>query len=271
MRNPFLGVGVAPTPTPPALALPVHPYYPMEAEIVGYLANTYSVPMLLSLFAAGCAAIFGVTLVLVRGVRSAAQKNPLSNSELATLMWFVLCGFIHFFFEGYFSFNHTQMGSRQDLFGQLWKEYSLSDSRYLTSDPFVLCMETITAVAWGPLSFVLAGLIATSHPLRHPLQVIVSLGQLYGDILYYGTSMFDHYYKGLTYCRPEGYYFWSYYFLMNIFWVVIPCILIYSSVTKTTRAFRALDRMSSSLQANGGIKQANGSARQANGRAKKSN
>ena len=38
------------------------------------------------------------------------------------------------------------MGSAQDLFGQLWKEYALSDSRYLTSDPFVLCMETVTAV-----------------------------------------------------------------------------------------------------------------------------
>lgn len=55
-------------------------------------------------------------------------------------------GSIHLFFEGYFSYNHTRMGGAQDLFGQLWKEYALSDSRYLTSDPFVLCMETITAV-----------------------------------------------------------------------------------------------------------------------------
>lgn len=38
------------------------------------------------------------------------------------------------------------MGPAQDLFGQLWKEYALSDSRYLTSDAFVLCMETVTAV-----------------------------------------------------------------------------------------------------------------------------
>jgi cholestenol delta-isomerase len=38
------------------------------------------------------------------------------------------------------------MGPAQDLFGQLWKEYAFSDSRYLTSDPFVLCMETVTAV-----------------------------------------------------------------------------------------------------------------------------
>src|ERR1700709_1089432 len=53
---------------------------------------------------------------------------------------------------GYFSLNHTQMAPAQDLFGQLWKEYALSDSRYLTSDPFVLCMETVTAVRYpGPL------------------------------------------------------------------------------------------------------------------------
>lgn len=44
-------------------------------------------------------------------------------------------------------FHAGGMGKMQDLFGQLWKEYSLSDSRYLTQDnAFVLCMETITAV-----------------------------------------------------------------------------------------------------------------------------
>lgn len=58
------------------------------------------------------------------------------------------------FFEGYFVVNHTRMAPAQDFFGQLWKEYSLSDSRYLTSDPFVLCMETITAVCL-PLSLLI--------------------------------------------------------------------------------------------------------------------
>jgi cholestenol Delta-isomerase len=63
-------------------------------------------------------------------------------------------GAIHLFFEGYFSLNHTRMGPAQDLFGQLWKEYAFSDSRYLTSDPFVLCMETVTAVC-SPIQFLL--------------------------------------------------------------------------------------------------------------------
>ena len=134
------------------------------------------------------------------------------------------------------------MGQANDVFGQLWKEYAHSDSRYLTSDPFVLCMETVTAVSrrvnkpgaresvlmfclqvfWGPLSFIVAWLITTSHPLRNPLQAIVCVGQIYGDILYYATSMFDFYYKGLAYCRPEAYYFWCYYFFMNFIWIVFP-------------------------------------------------
>lgn len=42
--------------------------------------------------------------------------------------------------------NHKTLAGSQELFGQLWKEYSLSDSRYLTSDAFVVCMEAVTAV-----------------------------------------------------------------------------------------------------------------------------
>ena len=65
-------------------------------------------------------------------------------------------------------------------------------------------------------------LITARHPLRHPLQAIISLGQLYGDVLYYATSMFNLYHKNLTYCRPEAYYFWFYFVFMNSIWIVIP-------------------------------------------------
>jgi cholestenol delta-isomerase len=77
-------------------------------------------------------------------------------------------------------------------------------------------------VCWGPLSYLVAYLITTQHPMRFPLQAVVSLGQIYGDVLYYATCMFDHYYKNLTYCRPEAYYFWFYFFFMNFIWIVIP-------------------------------------------------
>jgi cholestenol delta-isomerase len=38
------------------------------------------------------------------------------------------------------------MGGLQTFFGQLWKEYGLSDSRYMTQDMFVFCVEAMTAV-----------------------------------------------------------------------------------------------------------------------------
>jgi hypothetical protein len=108
------------------------------------------------------------------------------------------------------------------LFAQLWKEYALSDSRYLVSDAFTVCMEGITSIFWGPVCYVVALCIANSHPLRYPLQGLVCLGVIYGDVLYYGTAMFDLHYRNVAYCRPERYYFWFYFFLMNFFWIVIP-------------------------------------------------
>jgi cholestenol delta-isomerase len=65
-------------------------------------------------------------------------------------------------------------------------------------------------------------LVIVQHPLRYPMQLIVSLGQIYGDVLYYATSSFDEYYNGLAYCRPEAYYYWFYYFFMNIIWIIVP-------------------------------------------------
>ncbi|OQD72383.1 hypothetical protein PENDEC_c021G00840 [Penicillium decumbens] len=214
-----------------------HPYYPLDLEIVGYLTNEWDTLTLVSIFASGCTAIFLATYVLVMKVHP-----KISNS-----------GCIHLFFEGYFAYNFRRMPSMQDLFGQLWKEYSLSDSRYQTQDAFVLCMETVTAAFWGPLSFVLAGMIMTSHPLRYPLQAIVSLGQLYGDILYYATCLFDNYILGLEYSRPEAAIFWGYFVFCNAFWIAIPLYLIYTSLCASKKAFIAL----AASEGNGSMKTAN--------------
>lgn len=112
------------------------------------------------------------------------------------------------------------------------------------------------------MSFVTAGLIAVDHPLRFPLQIIVSLGQLYGDVLYYATSMFDHYILDLSYSRPEAAYFWGYFVLMNAFWIVFPGILLVNGVNASWRAFVALAKMEKTLKGNGsnGAIKANGGA-----------
>lgn len=212
--------------------LPLHPYFPIGLALPTYAANSLPASTLVPIFAAGCAFIFLTTYITIQ------QTRPgLSNGAIATALWFVLCGFIHLFFEGYFAYNAFDMVSKMDIFGQLWKEYSLSDSRYMTQDSFVVCMETITAAFWGPLSFVCAYCIVTDHPLRHPLQLITSLGQLYGDVLYYATCTFSSVVFEVVYCRPERMYFWAYYVLCNAFWIVIPFMLLMGSVEEITRVF----------------------------------
>ena len=195
----------------------LHPYYPIDCEIPDYASNSWSVPALLSVFFGACTALFSTTYFLAHTI------NPrLRNRDLLAIMWFVLSGCIHLFFEGYYAANWGSLGSQQTLVAQMWKEYAFSDSRYLTRNSFVLCMESMTAVCWGPGCLVVAWLVVKDHPLRYPIQLVVSVGQFYGDALYYATSIFDHYVMGVSYSRPEAFYFWFYFFLMNFFWILIP-------------------------------------------------
>ena len=63
-----------------------HPFYPLEANIVGYLANQYSTLTLLGIFAAGCVGILGTAHLLV------GKLNPrLPKGEKAAILWFILC------------------------------------------------------------------------------------------------------------------------------------------------------------------------------------
>ncbi|KAI6780231.1 3-beta-hydroxysteroid-Delta(8) [Emericellopsis cladophorae] len=214
-----------------------HPYFPLGVPLPAYIANEFNGPQLVGVFAAGASVILGAAFLIINRVRPTLRKT-----EIFTALWFVLCGFIHFFFEGYFAYNYHQMPSRMDIFGQLWKEYALSDSRYLTQDSFVVTMEAVTALFWGPLSFLCAGFIVTSHPMRYPLQLIISLGQFYGDVLYYATCTFTAMVDKIHFCRPEDFYYWAYYVLCNAFWIVIPGMLMISSVKHTGRAFAQVQK-----------------------------
>ncbi len=67
-----------------------HPYYPVEAEIVGYLANEYSTPMILTVFLAGCSVIIGLTSTMIN-----RRNRNLPTSEKITIMWFAICKSCH--------------------------------------------------------------------------------------------------------------------------------------------------------------------------------
>ncbi|CAG8563440.1 14074_t:CDS:2 [Dentiscutata erythropus] len=193
-----------------------HPYYPTDLKLTNYTEPTHSTAVLLISFVIGLIVISGISLAVI------IPKKTVESNHKPIFLWFIITGSIHFFFEGYFALYHENIAENNGLFAQMWKEYALSDSRYLTSDPFVVIMESITAVCWGPLSFLTAYAIYENLPFRYTLQIIVSLGQLYGLVLYYLTELME----GAAHCRPEAYYFWGYFFGVNFIWAILSVTLI---------------------------------------------
>ncbi|NXY40068.1 EBP isomerase, partial [Pomatorhinus ruficollis] len=106
------------------------------------------------------------------------------------------------------------------------------------SDEFTVAMETVTAWAWGPLSFLTFLAFLRHHPARYVLQLIVSLGQLYGDILYFGTEAL----AGWTHSDPRPLYFWVYFVGLNGVWVLVPGLLLLDSCHQLATAQRGHDR-----------------------------
>ncbi|KAK3366343.1 Emopamil binding protein-domain-containing protein [Podospora didyma] len=217
-----------------------HPYYPVDSMVPGYAPNESHAVSIIARFGGLIAAQLVLALwVAERAANPGRPEGGLGRSEQAVLCWFVLShnigGFLHCFFEGYFVVNHATMPSSQALFAQLWKEYALSDSRYMTSDPFMLCIESLTVLIWGPLSYLLAGYIAFGRGSgenlrrRHILQVILCIGHMYGVALYYGTCFFVERHGGISFSRPEVLYQWVYFAGLNAPWAVVPAMLLYQS------------------------------------------
>ncbi|KAF2965301.1 hypothetical protein GQX73_g8264 [Xylaria multiplex] len=234
------GDGVEQMATPTMPPEPTHPYYPLGVDIPAYGANEAPVPVLLGALAGTLGfAVLGAALV-------ARKLNPgLSASGLAVYCWFVM---------SYFVLNHATVASSQSLLSQLWKEYALSDSRYLTSDFFMLSVESITVLKciraqffWGPLCFANAIATARNSPSRHALRIIACVAHLYGVALYYATSQCEFYFTERSHSRPEFVYFWVYYVGFNLPWAIIPAFLLFDSVKTVTRAMRALDKADATL------------------------
>lgn len=119
-----------------------HPYFPTTLEIPNYTPPTHALPTLLALFGliAGAIITLGITVTNYLNPQFPARRK-------VAAAWFLLSGLLHIHFEGYFIKHRYTLAARSDLFADLWKEYALSDSRYLVTDGFVVAIETLTVVS----------------------------------------------------------------------------------------------------------------------------
>ncbi|KAJ3293536.1 hypothetical protein HDU79_000237 [Rhizoclosmatium sp. JEL0117] len=201
----------------PASAIP-HPFYPLGLSVPNYTPSQITMIETLAIFFSFVFAAMAVASFLI-------TRKTTDTATRLLFVWWVSCSMIHGIVEGYFAFTNGTIAGDQTVLSAVWKEYAMSDSRYMTSDPFVVVMEGFTAVLWGPLSMIAAYLLYHSHPSRHLLQLIISCGQLYGLLIYYGTEIFE----GFAHASPAFLHFYVYFWGFNFPWFVIPLLVIRSS------------------------------------------
>lgn len=203
-----------------------HPYLPESLSLPHYVPNTMTALDILVPF-------FGATAVILVVCLLIARMYKLNRSDTSVFLWLVSSGLIHSILEAYFGWNNRVIAGQSTFLGQLWKEYSKADSRYVGSDPFVVSMESFTGFVEGPVCLLVAWGILQRAPWRFPIQALVSFGQLYGCILYFATEYLSDEPVG-----PFGdpLYYWFYYIFMNGLWIIIPSMCIYQSVVRSTQA-----------------------------------
>ncbi|XP_062890808.1 3-beta-hydroxysteroid-Delta(8),Delta(7)-isomerase [Mobula hypostoma] len=212
-----------------------HPYWPRELQLPGYRHNEKPLWKLLSFVFAGSGLLLAGTWLLTARARAGRP----GVARRLVVCWFAVCAFVHGVIEGWFSLYHGQLAGDQAFLSQIWKEYAKGDSRYISSDNFTVCMETITAWAWGPLSIWTVFAFLQNKPYRLVLQLIISLGQLYGDVLY----LFTEYRDGFRHSEPgHPLYFWFYFVFLNSLWILIPVALILDACRHLSAAQAAADQ-----------------------------
>uniref|UniRef100_A0A3Q0R0M7 EBP cholestenol delta-isomerase n=1 Tax=Amphilophus citrinellus TaxID=61819 RepID=A0A3Q0R0M7_AMPCI len=186
-----------------------HPYWPRDLSIPTYVANNRSMSEIL-VFLFSVSGLFMLVTWLVTG----QATSRLRTWRRLAVCWFAVCGFIHSVIEGWFSLYYDIIPGDQSFLSQL------------LADNFTVCMETVTACLWGPFSFWAVYAFLCNKPYRFLLQLIISLGQMYGAVLYFFTEHRDGYAHSEL---GHPIYFWFYFVFMNTLWIVIPLVLIVDS------------------------------------------
>uniref|UniRef100_A0A3Q3WG96 EXPERA domain-containing protein n=1 Tax=Mola mola TaxID=94237 RepID=A0A3Q3WG96_MOLML len=197
----------------------LHPYWPRDLLIPTYVANDRSMSEILA-FLFSVSGVFLLVTWLITG--STRSTGRLGTWRRLAVCWFAVCGFIHGVIEAWFSLYYDIIPGDQSFLSQLCECKQKETFRKL-ADNFTVCMETVTACLWGPFSFWAVFAFLTNKPYRFVLQLIISLGQLYGAVLYFFTEHRD----GYTHSElGHPVYFWFYFVFMNFLWIIIPLLLI---------------------------------------------
>jgi cholestenol delta-isomerase len=209
---------------------PPHPYYPTTLSLPTYTPPTLSLTTLLA-----TALILATALVLLTWTLTVHLSPPhLPAARKASATWFLASGLLHLHFESHYLRYRRTLPARTDLLSQLWKEYALSDSRYLLPDghAFVAGIESLTVAVVGPLCLLAFWSSVRDAPHRDPVRLLVCCLHAFCCALYFVTEMLE----GGKHCRPEPRYYWGYFVACNLPWIIVPGVLGWRAFARLKKA-----------------------------------
>ncbi|KAJ2520486.1 hypothetical protein H4217_002012 [Coemansia sp. RSA 1939] len=207
---------------------PPHPYCPPTLELPGYAEPAHRTSALVLTMGASITVLIlaASRLYWTRHTNAVSGGGGIPLPDRLAALWFVVCGALHTVFELYYIVHSATLAQERTLVADLWKEYALSDSRYVAATPMVRALESVTVLVTGPLCWTVAYATWSGkthlHPVRHLAQLSASLLHLYSVSIYYGTELVG---SAVSNCRPEHIYYYGYFVAMNLPWLLVPLVL----------------------------------------------
>ncbi|KAG7592346.1 EXPERA domain [Arabidopsis thaliana x Arabidopsis arenosa] len=191
-----------------------HPYVPRDLKLPGYVPISMSMSSIVTIY-------LGSSLLVVFLVWLLFGRKKKAKVEKLLMCWFAFSGLTHIILEGYFVFSPEFFKDNTSAYlAEVWKEYSKGDSRYAGRDSAVVSVEGITAVIVGPACLLAIYAIAKEKSYSYVLQLVISVGQLYGCLVYFITAILE----GDNFAT-NSFYYYSYYLGANGWWVLIPSLI----------------------------------------------
>ncbi|XP_020081297.1 probable 3-beta-hydroxysteroid-Delta(8),Delta(7)-isomerase [Ananas comosus] len=122
-----------------------HPYVPRDLHLPDYVPCFLSQREIVLPYLV--ASLLLVTLIWLLSGRC----STITKTDRLLMCWWAFTGLTHIILEGYFAFTPEFYKEKTPHYlAEVWKEYSKSDSRYVSRDAAVVTAEGITAAIEGP-------------------------------------------------------------------------------------------------------------------------
>ncbi|KMT02762.1 hypothetical protein BVRB_8g193490 [Beta vulgaris subsp. vulgaris] len=115
---------------------------------------------------------------------------------------------------------HFYKDKTGNIFAEIWKEFSKGDSRYLSYDSTTIALEGLSIFILGPANLLAAYAVATDKCYKNVLQLVTSVGELYGVVIFHTTPFIE----GKQYSASPLYFVGA-----NLPWALIPLLIIIRS------------------------------------------